>query len=113
MVGKEEPCVYQTPDAPVEARVQDLLSRMTLPEKIGQMTQIERTVASPAAIRDFFIGTHTNHTSSYLFLSEILLACPFSCRLWQISFVRFSSFFILRLTIISNIYFVLKIQAVY
>ncbi|CAN6816064.1 unnamed protein product [Brassica oleracea] len=60
MVGKEEPCVYQTPDAPVEARVQDLLSRMTLPEKIGQMTQIERTVASPAAIRDFFIGSVLN-----------------------------------------------------
>ncbi|KAF2580383.1 hypothetical protein F2Q68_00005497 [Brassica cretica] len=60
MVGKEEPCVYQTPDAPVEARVQDLLSRMTLPEKIGQMTQIERTVASPAAFRDFFIGSVLN-----------------------------------------------------
>lgn len=60
MVGKEEPCVYQNTDAPVEARVQDLLSRMTLPEKIGQMTQIERTVASPAAIRDFFIGSVLN-----------------------------------------------------
>ncbi|KAF8094150.1 hypothetical protein N665_0369s0033 [Sinapis alba] len=61
MVGKEEePCVYQNPDAPVEARVKDLLSRMTLPEKIGQMTQIERRVASPAAIRDFFIGSVLN-----------------------------------------------------
>ncbi|KAL0713714.1 hypothetical protein Bca4012_020692 [Brassica carinata] len=60
MVGKEEPCVYQNTDAPVEARVKDLLSRMTLPEKIGQMTQIERTVASPAAIRDFFIGSVLN-----------------------------------------------------
>ncbi|KAJ0248355.1 Glycoside hydrolase family 3 C-terminal domain-containing protein [Hirschfeldia incana] len=60
MVGKEEPCVYQNPDAPVEARVQDLLSRMTLPEKIGQMTQIERTVTSPAAIKDFFIGSVLN-----------------------------------------------------
>lgn len=66
MVGREELCVYQTPDAPVEARVKDLLSRMTLPEKFGQMTQIERTVASPAAIRDFFIGTHKPHIILYL-----------------------------------------------
>ncbi|CAA7036671.1 unnamed protein product [Microthlaspi erraticum] len=60
MVGKESPCVYKNPDAPVEARVQDLLSKMTLPEKIGQMAQIERTVASPAAVTDFFIGSILN-----------------------------------------------------
>ncbi|XP_047979857.1 beta-glucosidase BoGH3B-like [Salvia hispanica] len=50
-------CVYKDPAAPVEARVKDLLSRMTLLEKIGQMTQIERSVASAAAIRDRFIGS--------------------------------------------------------
>ncbi|XP_042044755.1 beta-glucosidase BoGH3B-like isoform X1 [Salvia splendens] len=50
-------CVYKDPAAPVEARVKDLLSQMTLPEKIGQMTQIERSVASPAAIRHRFIGS--------------------------------------------------------
>ncbi|MBP3191089.1 glycoside hydrolase family 3 N-terminal domain-containing protein [Natronogracilivirga saccharolytica] len=32
--------VYQDPEAPIEDRVEDLLSRMTLEEKIGQMTQI-------------------------------------------------------------------------
>jgi len=32
--------VYGDPSAPVEARVQDLLRRMTLDEKIGQMTQL-------------------------------------------------------------------------
>jgi len=59
MVVKEESsCVYKNGDAPVEARVKDLLSRMTLPEKIGQMTQIERRVASASAFTDFFIGTH-------------------------------------------------------
>src|SRR6266540_3483279 len=32
--------VYQDPRAPVSARVEDLLRRMTLAEKIGQMDQI-------------------------------------------------------------------------
>lgn len=50
-------CVYKDPNAPVEARVKDLLSRMTLLEKIGQMTQIERSVATAPAIRDRFIGS--------------------------------------------------------
>jgi beta-glucosidase len=34
--------VYQDPTQPVPARVADLLSRMTLDEKIGQMTQVDR-----------------------------------------------------------------------
>jgi beta-glucosidase len=33
---------YQDPSLPINQRVQDLLSRMTLAEKIGQMTQAER-----------------------------------------------------------------------
>jgi beta-glucosidase len=35
--------VYLDPTAPVQARVNDLLARMTLPEKVGQMVQIEVT----------------------------------------------------------------------
>jgi beta-glucosidase len=35
--------VYLDPDAPIGERVEDLLERMTLEEKIGQMTQTERT----------------------------------------------------------------------
>ncbi|XP_061358059.1 uncharacterized protein LOC133302315 isoform X3 [Gastrolobium bilobum] len=50
-------CVYKNPNEPIEVRVKDLLSRMTLKEKIGQMTQIERTVATPSAIRDLSIGS--------------------------------------------------------
>ncbi|KAL6526695.1 hypothetical protein OROGR_015785 [Orobanche gracilis] len=50
-------CVYKDPNAPIEARVRDLLSRMTLLEKIGQMTQIERSVATPSVIKDRFIGS--------------------------------------------------------
>ncbi|KAG6583383.1 hypothetical protein SDJN02_18108 [Cucurbita argyrosperma subsp. argyrosperma] len=49
--------IYRNPNASVEDRIKDLLSRMTLAEKIGQMTQIERTVATPSALRDFAIGS--------------------------------------------------------
>ena len=49
-------CVYKNSSAPIEVRIKDLLSRMTLREKIGQMTQIERTVATPSALGDFAIG---------------------------------------------------------
>ncbi|XP_054799740.1 uncharacterized protein LOC129304119 isoform X3 [Prosopis cineraria] len=49
--------LYKNSNEPIEARVQDLLSRMTLKEKIGQMTQIERRVATPSDIRDFSIGS--------------------------------------------------------
>nr|AMP82915.1 beta-D-xylosidase 3 [Catalpa bungei] len=50
-------CIYKDPNAPIEARVKDLLSRMTLQEKIGQMTQIERSVATSSAIKDLCIGS--------------------------------------------------------
>ncbi|CAN8253567.1 unnamed protein product [Cochlearia groenlandica] len=56
----ESSCVYKNRDAPLEARVKDLLSRMTLAEKIGQMTQIERSVATHAVITDYFIGSLLN-----------------------------------------------------
>ncbi|KAM3309252.1 beta-glucosidase BoGH3B isoform X1 [Capsicum chacoense] len=50
-------CVYKNPSAPIEERVKDLLSRMTLDEKIGQMTQIERGVATPSVITELSIGS--------------------------------------------------------
>src|SRR5512132_2262014 len=37
------PAAYLNPQLPVQARVNNLLGRMTLPEKIGQMVQIEVT----------------------------------------------------------------------
>ncbi|XP_027110608.2 uncharacterized protein [Coffea arabica] len=49
--------IYKNPTAPIEARVQDLLSRMTLEEKLGQMTQIERSVATPSVLKDRCIGS--------------------------------------------------------
>lgn len=50
-------CIYRDPSAPIEARIKDLLSKMTLMEKIGQMTQIERTVATPSTLKNFAIGS--------------------------------------------------------
>lgn len=48
---------YKNPNETIEARVKDLLSRMTLEEKVGQMTQIERSVANPSAITHLSIGS--------------------------------------------------------
>ncbi|KAL9415826.1 hypothetical protein AB3S75_039091 [Citrus x aurantiifolia] len=50
-------CIYRNPNAHVEDRIKDLLSRMTLKEKIGQMTQIERGVATPSVLKDLSIGS--------------------------------------------------------
>jgi beta-glucosidase len=40
--GADETLPYEDPSLPVSQRVDDLLSRMTLAEKVGQMTQTER-----------------------------------------------------------------------
>jgi beta-glucosidase len=42
-VAAAAPLPYQDPTQPVPTRVADLLSRMTMDEKIGQMTQVERS----------------------------------------------------------------------
>ncbi|PWZ56128.1 Beta-glucosidase BoGH3B [Zea mays] len=55
--GEGVPPPYQDASKDVEVRVRDLLARMTLAEKVGQMTQIERIVASPQALRDYYIGS--------------------------------------------------------
>ncbi|KAI6686908.1 hypothetical protein NL676_032821 [Syzygium grande] len=54
---EEAKCVYKNPDAAIEDRISDLLSRMTLKEKVGQMTQIERRVATPSVLSGFTIGS--------------------------------------------------------
>ncbi|KAI6669717.1 hypothetical protein NL676_004602 [Syzygium grande] len=48
---------YKDPKLPVNVRIKDLMKRMTLAEKIGQMTQIERTVASADVIKNYLIGS--------------------------------------------------------
>ncbi|CAM0955275.1 unnamed protein product [Alopecurus aequalis] len=57
--GEDVP-MYKDASAPVEARVRDLLGRMTLREKAGQMAQIERTVVSPRALTELGAGSVLN-----------------------------------------------------
>ena len=51
---------YKDPNQPVDVRVRDLMKHMTLAEKIGQMTQIERQIASAQVLKDYFIGDVCN-----------------------------------------------------
>ena len=48
--------LYKDPLASVGDRVEDLLSLMTLEEKLGQMVQIDCTVANASVIQHFFVG---------------------------------------------------------
>lgn len=49
---------YKDPKQPLHVRIKDLMSRMTLEEKIGQMTMIELNVTSPEVIRKYHIGKY-------------------------------------------------------
>jgi len=60
---KSRSAPYKDPSQPVDVRVEDLLSRMTMEEKIGQMTQVENNsispyyLFSPSEIAKYFIGS--------------------------------------------------------
>ena len=47
---------YRDPKQPLGRRIKDLVARMTLEEKIGQMVQIERQAASADVMKNYFIG---------------------------------------------------------
>jgi beta-glucosidase len=51
------PEAYRDPSLPVEARVADLLARMTLDEKIGQMTQASNQIVAPGDVAAYFLGS--------------------------------------------------------
>ncbi|KAK1365835.1 B-1,4-glucanase [Heracleum sosnowskyi] len=55
--AQEEYVKYKDINQPIGVRIKDLMNKMTLKEKIGQMTQIERSVASPHVMKKFFIGS--------------------------------------------------------
>ncbi|PKA51269.1 Beta-xylosidase/alpha-L-arabinofuranosidase 2 [Apostasia shenzhenica] len=48
---------YKDPKQQLNVRIDDLLGRMTLLEKIGQMAQIERKNATSEDIKNYFIGS--------------------------------------------------------
>ncbi len=47
---------YLNPNLSVDQRVDDLLGRMTMAEKIGQMTLVEKGSITPQAVTAYFIG---------------------------------------------------------
>lgn len=48
---------YRDPAAPVPERVQDLMSRMSLDDKLGQMVQSERVAAGPQEAAQYRLGS--------------------------------------------------------
>uniref|UniRef100_A0ACD5X0U7 Uncharacterized protein n=1 Tax=Avena sativa TaxID=4498 RepID=A0ACD5X0U7_AVESA len=48
---------YRDPKQPLSQRIDDLLGRMSLAEKIGQMSQIEQANATADVIKKYFIGS--------------------------------------------------------
>nr|XP_043607764.1 beta-glucosidase BoGH3B-like [Erigeron canadensis] len=56
MAANESP-KYKDPTQPINVRINDLLNRMALEEKVGQMTQIDRQVASAEVMQKYFIGS--------------------------------------------------------
>ncbi|GER43753.1 glycosyl hydrolase family protein [Striga asiatica] len=52
----EEYMRYKDPKQPVNVRVKDLVGRMTLEEKIGQMVQIDRIAATPDIMKNYYIA---------------------------------------------------------
>ncbi|KAL1314348.1 hypothetical protein HN51_041153 [Arachis hypogaea] len=55
---------YKDPKLSIDARVEDLISRMTLEEKIGQMLQVERKYVSADDIKKYSIGSVMSEAGS-------------------------------------------------
>ena len=52
-------------DAKIEARARDIVAKMTLAQKIGQMTQAEIKSITPDEVRQFYIGSVLNGGGSW------------------------------------------------
>lgn len=64
---------YKDPKQPVAARIKDLMYKMTLAEKIGQMAQIDRSVATEQILRDYSVGNNNFHHFYFYFSSFVLV----------------------------------------
>ncbi|KAF5179531.1 Beta-glucosidase [Thalictrum thalictroides] len=64
VMGSGEYMKYKDPKQPLNTRIQDLMKRMTLKEKIGQMMQIERRVVTGDVLNKYFIGSVLNEAGS-------------------------------------------------
>ncbi|PWA56644.1 glycoside hydrolase family 3 C-terminal domain-containing protein [Artemisia annua] len=62
---------YKDPTQPLRLRINDLMLRMTLEEKIGQMTQIDREVATRDVMKDYFIGSVKTGGTSFNMVNEL------------------------------------------
>lgn len=56
-IAEADYTAYKDPKQPITSRIRDLMKRMTLEEKIGQMVQIERSVASRDVMKKYLIGS--------------------------------------------------------
>ncbi|XP_062172531.1 uncharacterized protein LOC133878059 isoform X1 [Alnus glutinosa] len=56
-VAQAEYMKYKNPKHPMNGRIKDLMGRMTLAEKIGQMVQVDHMVATPEIMRDYSLGS--------------------------------------------------------
>lgn len=68
-VGEANYFKYKDPEQPLNVRINDLMNRMTLAEKIGQMSQIERVNATSDVMKNYFIGA--NYLPESFTLSKI------------------------------------------
>ncbi|KAA8543957.1 hypothetical protein F0562_021866 [Nyssa sinensis] len=56
-MAESEYMKYKDPKQPINARIQDLMNRMTLAEKIGQMAQLDRVSTTPEIMKNYSIGS--------------------------------------------------------
>lgn len=71
VIAQSEYIKYKDPSQAIEIRIKDLIRKMTLEEKIGQMTQIERTVASAEVMKKYFIGNFLANILQYAFFYDL------------------------------------------
>ncbi|MFY4775049.1 glycoside hydrolase family 3 N-terminal domain-containing protein [Metabacillus sp. RGM 3146] len=57
--------IYQNAKSSVEKRVSDLLARMTIEEKVGQMIQAERGSVTPEDVKNYSLGSILSGGGSY------------------------------------------------